>query len=169
VRSPPLDPTAASPEGLVAADRSSTITFYGDFVIVDSGIGRDGTSGWRYGRGAILTKPTDQELGEAVIDALATSYKEKANAPLRPVSREESDEWRRVGASSATAFINDSRFVLVNQRAGRLFRAGRTFLYPSRLVPQEGYSALEDRELISIDGSALGIGRGVREALELCE
>jgi hypothetical protein len=165
---PPLDPTAALPEGLVAADRSSTVVFHGDFVIIESGIGRVGTSGWSMRHAVILNRPTDEELGEAISNALATSYKEKHDAPLNPVSYGERDQWRRVGASSETAFINASRLVTVHQRNRRLFRASRTFFYPSRLVPREGHSTLVERELISVDTSALGIGRGVREALELC-
>lgn len=163
-----LDPTVALPQGLVAADRASAVTFHGDFVIVQSGIGREGTSGWKMEQTEILTKPTDEELGEAVIRSLAASYKLRADAPFRPLVDRDTGLERAVGARSTKAYINASRIVFVHRRDRRLFRKERTSFYPSRTVPGEGHSVLEERELVSVDHSPVGIGRGVREALELC-
>jgi hypothetical protein len=152
----------------VAADRVCAVTFYGDFVIVQSGIGRKGSSGWAMEHAGTLMRPTDEELGEAVIRSLATSHKVQSNALLRPVTDSSTAFWLAVGAPSKRAFINASRMVFVNQRSRRLFRRERTFFYPSRTVPDEGHSVVEDRELVSVDQSARGMGNGVREALELC-
>jgi hypothetical protein len=118
---------------------------------------------------SILRDPSDEELGKAVLEALTASTKDRADAPYRPVGEPRGrEQWRRAGASSQTAYIDGSRVVMVHRRNRRLLRPPRIYFYPSSLVPREGFSIRSDRELVSVDSSLGGIGRGLREALALC-
>jgi hypothetical protein len=158
----------APPKGLVAADRASAVVFYDDFVIVQSAIGKEGTSGWTLGQDEVLSAPSDEELGGAILRSLEASYKQKKDAPLGQSEDRDSDLWRTVGARSGAAFVNSSRVVLVHQLDRRLLRPARVFFYPSRTLRNEGHSVLEGRELVSVDQSPIAIARRVREALDLC-
>src|SRR5262249_54590831 len=170
VKGAPLDPTDAPPEGLTRADSMAVVTFYGDFVVVEPGIGREGTVGWtlRVRDPEILTRPDDQALGAAVRRSLAASHKLGARASPPPRVEPENRVERAVGARSTTAFINGSHDVFVFRRKRRLMRPPGLAFYASRRIAGEGFSPIFDSELVSVDDSDDGIGRGVREALLLC-
>jgi hypothetical protein len=155
-------PRLASPGD---ADHLCSVTVYGEYVIVQPGIGRKGAAGWLNGEPEILDAPSRRDIGEAVLRALRASYKQDATAPVVPPTDYEPDLRRRVRASSETAFVNGSRVVLVASLRGSVLKRSHYFFFPTRLVPREGHSVLIEQQSADTDGSPEGIVGNLEDAL----